>query len=91
MRPRLLRANIRAYTHVHTFPEVALGLSCHLAHDLWSVDEEEEGSSFIGHCPGNQGLASTRWTIQEDATRGLGEGREVAGDFTQQGSQWSVH
>jgi len=53
------------------FPEVALRLSCHLAHDLRSIDEEKEGSSFIGHCPGNQGLASTRWTIQEDATRGL--------------------
>ena len=61
-------------TPLCTFPEVALGLPSHLAHDLWSVDEKEEGTSFVGHGSSNQGLASARGTIQEDTTRGLGGG-----------------
>ena len=59
------------HTDIFTFPEVALRLSCHLAHNLWSIDEKKERSSLVGHCPSDEGLTSTGWTVEEDATRWL--------------------
>ena len=56
------------YCPTLTFSQVTLGLSRHLAHYLRAVDEEEESTRFIGYCSGNEGLPSTRRSIQEDAS-----------------------
>ena len=37
--------------------------ACHLGHDFWTVDEEEESSSLVGHGPRNQGFATSRRSI----------------------------
>merc|ERR1712212_1215018 len=47
--------------------QVALALTCQLAHDLWPVDEEEEGTGLVGYSPGHQGLSSTRGAEEQDA------------------------
>ena len=40
-------------------PQVTLGLSGHLGHDLRAVDQEEEGSGLIGHSSRHQGLTGS--------------------------------
>ena len=60
--------------------EVGLGLAGHLGHDLGSVDEEEEGPGLVGDGPGDEGLAGTGGSVQEDAAGGLdAEGLEEGG------------
>lgn len=49
-------------------PQVALTLSGHLGHDLWSVDEEEEGSGFVGDGSSHEGLSSSRRSEHEDTS-----------------------
>ena len=62
---------VHHYPCPFTFPEVTLRLSCHFTHDFRSIDEKEESSCFIGHCPGDERLTSTRGTVEEDTTRRL--------------------
>ena len=42
-----------------SLPEVTLRLSSHLGHDLWAIDQEEEGSGLIGHRSCHQGLTGS--------------------------------
>lgn len=37
--------------------EVFFSLSGHLTHDFWTIDQEEEGSSFVGDGSGDQGFS----------------------------------
>lgn len=52
-------------------PEVRLGLSGHLGHDLRTVDEEEEGTSLVGDGSGHEGLSRSRRSEHEDTSWGL--------------------
>lgn len=51
------------FSLLESLSKVALGLSCHLRHDLRTIDEEEECTSFIRHCTGDQSFSRTRRTI----------------------------
>ena len=48
-----------------SFAEVALTLPGKLGHDLWTIDEEKEGTSLIGNCSSNQGLACSTASSQK--------------------------
>merc|ERR1719352_223940 len=50
-----------------SLPQVALALTSQLAHDLGTIDEEEEGTSLICNSPGHQGLTSARRAEEQDA------------------------
>lgn len=39
----------------------------------FTIDEEEEGTSFVGHSPGHQGLPCACGAIQQDPSGGLRE------------------
>mmetsp|Transcript_24647 Transcript_24647/g.39055 ORF Transcript_24647/g.39055 Transcript_24647/m.39055 type:complete len:588 (+) Transcript_24647:303-2066(+) len=51
--------------------QIGLRFTSHLTHDLWAVDEEEEGPGFVGDSSGYEGFTRTRRTIQEYTTWGL--------------------
>lgn len=46
--------------------QVALGLSCQLAHDLGAIDDDEEGTRLIGHSAGDQRLAAAGGAIEQN-------------------------
>ena len=68
---RVYRPLFIAIWYLATFPEVALTLSRHLAHDFWSIDEEEECSRLIGHGSSDERLSRPRRSIEENTSRWL--------------------
>lgn len=48
--------------------QVGLGLTGHLGHDFGTVDEEEEGTGFVGDGTGHQSLTGTGGAIEQDTT-----------------------
>lgn len=59
------------FSLLESFSEISLGLSSHLRHDLRTVDQEEESSSLICDCSGNQSLSRAWRTIKKDSSRWL--------------------
>jgi len=51
------------FSLLESLSKVALGLSGHLRHDFRTIDEEEECTSLIRHCTGDQSFSRTRRTI----------------------------
>mmetsp|Transcript_18095 Transcript_18095/g.28613 ORF Transcript_18095/g.28613 Transcript_18095/m.28613 type:complete len:619 (-) Transcript_18095:383-2239(-) len=49
--------------------QIGLRVARHLTHDLWTIDEEEEGASLVGHRLRQQRLTRARRTIQQDSAR----------------------
>ena len=45
---------------------ITLPLTSHFAHDLWAIDQEEEGACLVCNCPYHKCLTSTQWSKQED-------------------------
>lgn len=55
--------------------QIALTLSCHLAHDLRAVDQEEERAGLVCDRAGHEGLTRTRRAEHEDTTGRLDTNR----------------
>ena len=53
------------------FSKISFSLTSHLRHNLWSIDQKEEGAGFVGDSSGNQGLSRSRGTVQENSSWGL--------------------
>ena len=53
------------------FPQVWLGFSSELGHDLGSVDEKEEGSSLVGDSASHESFSCLGRSVEENSTRGL--------------------
>mmetsp|Transcript_53913 Transcript_53913/g.120597 ORF Transcript_53913/g.120597 Transcript_53913/m.120597 type:complete len:265 (+) Transcript_53913:1452-2246(+) len=67
--------------------QIGLCLSCHLGHDLRTIDEEEESSGLVCNGPGNEGLAAAWWSIQQNTTwRFHSQGLEESGV-----AQWQLY
>jgi hypothetical protein len=49
-------------------PQVRLGLSRHLGHDLRTVDEEEERSGLVSNGSGHEGLSGSGRSEHEDTS-----------------------
>ena len=61
-------------------PQILLGLTSHLRHDLRTIQQEEECTSLVGDGSGNQGFTGTGWAKQQHALRRLDtEGSEQLG------------
>ena len=52
-------------------PQMRFALAIELVHDLRAAETEELGVGFVGDSPRDQGLAASRWAVQEDAFRGV--------------------
>lgn len=48
--------------------EVAFGLTSHLRHNFWAIDQEEECTGFVRDGTSDEGLARTWRAVQEDTT-----------------------
>jgi hypothetical protein len=49
---------------LESLSQIAFSLSCHLGHNLRTVDEEKEGSSLISHSSCDECLSRARGTIE---------------------------
>lgn len=53
---------------LESFTKVTLCLTSHFWHNLWTVDQEEKGTSFVSYCSCNQSLPWTRWSIKKNSS-----------------------
>mmetsp|Transcript_26025 Transcript_26025/g.29787 ORF Transcript_26025/g.29787 Transcript_26025/m.29787 type:complete len:462 (-) Transcript_26025:596-1981(-) len=49
--------------------QVRFGFTSHLTHNLGTIDQEKEGTSFVGNSSGDQSLSTTGRTVQQNSTR----------------------
>ncbi|KAH3679511.1 hypothetical protein WICPIJ_008612 [Wickerhamomyces pijperi] len=54
------------FSFFESLSQVGFGLTSHLGHDFWTVDQEEESTGFIGNGSGHKGLTSTWRTVHKN-------------------------